>query len=87
MEVLREKTWLSCPISSWEAFFCKRSNAHLVAATNSRHDHYEWMAVYRECKQQNRYDDIQTLMRLIHAQTRKVSLQSDQKRYNLARIQ
>jgi hypothetical protein len=44
--VLKEKPWLSCPIAVWESFFCKRSNAHLVAAANHRHDHYEWMTVY-----------------------------------------
>jgi hypothetical protein len=87
LQVLTEKPWLQCPKLSWEAFFCKRSNAHLVAAANSRHDPEEWMAVYHECKRANRCDDIQTLMRLIHAQTRKVSLQNDQQRYNLARVQ
>jgi hypothetical protein len=58
-----------------------------VAAAKHRHDSEEWMSVHRACRSVERTDDIKTLMRAIHAQTRKLSLQSDQRQYNLARVQ
>ena len=79
-----EKPWLRCPISSWEAFFCERSHERLIAAMTDKHNHDEWATVYQACCDQEHYDDVKTLLRLIYAQTRRLNDKNE--RYIFARV-